>query len=149
MFGTVMDDRGRPADRRIMSLSQGFAPDIAARMRLADPWARVRLLPWIMGFFLIHISLWLLAFRVLRPGQLGGPVLGLALFFGTMLIGFALWIIPIGWLVMRRPEERQRKRAGLCAACCADLAGLPAHTDGCTVCPKCGAAWRMPTQSTP
>ncbi len=30
-----------------------------------------------------------------------------------------------------------------CASCGYDLSGLKAEEDGCTVCPECGAAWRL------
>lgn len=33
---------------------------------------------------------------------------------------------------------------GWCAACGYCLSGLVVETDGCTVCPECGAAWRLP-----
>jgi hypothetical protein len=32
---------------------------------------------------------------------------------------------------------------GLCYACGYDLADLHPEADGCTVCPECGAAWRL------
>jgi len=34
-----------------------------------------------------------------------------------------------------------------CAACGYDLRSTPVAQDGCTVCPECGAAWRLPTAS--
>jgi hypothetical protein len=36
-----------------------------------------------------------------------------------------------------------RLRGGRCGACGRDLAGVGAEADGCTVCPGCGAAWRL------
>ena len=33
------------------------------------------------------------------------------------------------------------------AACGHDLKGTPVAEDGCTVCPECGAAWRMPERA--
>jgi len=35
-------------------------------------------------------------------------------------------------------------RHGFCAACLRDLTGLAPNPDGCTICPECGAAWRLP-----
>ena len=35
-------------------------------------------------------------------------------------------------------------RAGLCAACAYRIDEVVPEQDGCTVCPECGAAWRMP-----
>jgi hypothetical protein len=37
-------------------------------------------------------------------------------------------------------------RAGVCPACTHSLHGLPVESDGCTVCPECGAAWRVTAQ---
>lgn len=34
---------------------------------------------------------------------------------------------------------------GLCAGCGYRIDGLPAEPDGCTVCPECGAAWKLPS----
>jgi hypothetical protein len=35
-------------------------------------------------------------------------------------------------------------RLRLCASCGYDLRGSKVEPDGCTVCPECGAAWRLP-----
>ncbi len=45
----------------------------------------------------------------------------------------------------RNPEHGQAAilRAGLCPACVYQIGDIPAESDGCTVCPECGAAWRM------
>lgn len=32
----------------------------------------------------------------------------------------------------------------LCGSCCYSIDSLPSEQDGCTVCPECGAAWRLP-----
>jgi hypothetical protein len=34
----------------------------------------------------------------------------------------------------------------VCASCGYDLRGLPAAPDGCTVCPECAGAWRLPPE---
>jgi ssDNA-binding Zn-finger/Zn-ribbon topoisomerase 1 len=34
-----------------------------------------------------------------------------------------------------------------CPKCVFNLARLPAEQDGCTVCPECGAAWKLPQQN--
>ena len=34
-----------------------------------------------------------------------------------------------------------------CASCGYSLAGLPPAPDGCTVCPECGSAWKLPEPS--
>jgi hypothetical protein len=39
--------------------------------------------------------------------------------------------------------ERVRALPPVCLACLYDLSGLPPEPDGCTVCPECGAAWKL------
>ncbi len=69
------------------------------------------------------------------------------LWMWVFIPGFFLSIIPSTLLVLH-PVWRWRaragaRRAGLCAACGYALAGLASDLDGCTVCPECGAAWRL------
>jgi hypothetical protein len=58
---------------------------------------------------------------------------------GLMIAG--LWN-PI-WIRKRR-DRIARELTGVreCLACTYSIEGLPEDTDGCTVCPECGAAWR-------
>ncbi len=57
------------------------------------------------------------------------------------------WLRP--WLLgIVRPGRAAQTRsrfvdALLCPACAHDLKGVPPRDDGCTVCPECGAAWRV------
>ncbi len=44
----------------------------------------------------------------------------------------------IEWLCARRLARVE------CGACTFSLDGLPTEPDGCTLCPECGAAWRVP-----
>ncbi|MEQ8844349.1 MAG: hypothetical protein RIB58_05790 [Phycisphaerales bacterium] len=46
-----------------------------------------------------------------------------------------------------RPWLKQYRSAqGRCQACDYDLTGLTPDPDGCTTCPECGAAWRLPPE---
>jgi len=38
---------------------------------------------------------------------------------------------------------RAMTRSGLCPSCAYNIQGVDPETDGCTVCPECGAAWRL------
>jgi Zn ribbon nucleic-acid-binding protein len=51
----------------------------------------------------------------------------------------------VGIVRPHRPAQtRQRFLAALlCPACAHDLKDIPARDDGVTVCPECGAAWRV------
>lgn len=68
---------------------------------------------------------------------------------------FFLFAAASGWwtyramLPTRRMEliRRAMLRYRRCPACAYRLSGLPLESDGCTVCPECGAAWRFPTSS--
>lgn len=40
--------------------------------------------------------------------------------------------------------EAKLKDNSMCPSCVHDLSGLTPDVDGCTVCPECGAAWKLP-----
>lgn len=42
--------------------------------------------------------------------------------------------------------RREVIRAHFCPSCSYRLRGVPPEPDGCTVCPECGAAWRLPDE---
>ncbi len=83
---------------------------------------------------------------------------------GKQVIMFAV-LVAIMWplfpllLRIQRWEERSRLRsgylaAGHCPSCDYDLSSQPKEPDGCSMCPECGAAWKMVSppadvQSTP
>ena len=69
-------------------------------------------------------------FWFLFPGITAGIVMGI---FNTIY----------GW---RSAEHAigAMTRAGLCPACAYRIDDCQPEADGCTVCPECGAAWRMP-----
>lgn len=65
-------------------------------------------------------------------------VLGAVLLFAS-LQAFAQWCMGLG----RAEEARDALLAArLCASCTYRLDATPPETDGCLVCPECGAAWR-------
>ncbi len=76
----------------------------------------------------------------------------LGLFGPLLLIGvFILVAIFVSALRVWMPAvARYWLSIGQCASCRYDLSGVAVAADGCTVCPECGAAWRlMPTISEP
>lgn len=101
------------------------------------------------------------------PMVIGGMLgaVGYALFtrwdgrIATVSVEAAMFIV-LGWLVvwlcvgtptMRGMHERIHRRLAhlrMCLCCGYELEGIPAESDGCTVCPECGAAWRL-TESSP
>ena len=56
--------------------------------------------------------------------------------------------VLIGVRVLARALDRLRRRLAtlppVCLTCKYQLSGLHPEPDGCTVCPECGAAWRLP-----
>jgi hypothetical protein len=65
------------------------------------------------------------------------------LFYG-MALGVvwwtARWMFPTGRLELIRRAMLVDHR---CPQCAYQLALLPLEPDGCTVCPECGAAWKL------
>jgi len=76
-------------------------------------------------------------------GALGiGSILGNILLYScTVLIGYGLsrfsCVPMLDWLAQQRLARIE------CGACTFSLAGLGPEPDGCTVCPECGAAWKL------
>ncbi len=83
------------------------------------------------------------------PAQSGRQVSALALVaIMAYLYGALLGGIVGFWPMYRRyviPHAiRRTLLSRLCPACEFSLRDLQSHADGCTVCPECGAAWRIP-----
>jgi hypothetical protein len=58
----------------------------------------------------------------------------------------AVAAMPVALIVvLRRKRERvsQLSKTQACLACGYSLKDLPSDPDGCTICPECGAAWRL------
>lgn len=95
---------------------------------------------------------WLIAFLILRKAYgISMPWLW-APFFVWMLIKLALYGI-LKARMRAGGSENALVRAMLkerhCPSCAYLLKGLPADpADGCTVCPECGGAWRLPGRET-
>lgn len=62
---------------------------------------------------------------------------------GAVKVTSGLHILSSRWWLGLRKGYACLPRHGFCAACFNDLSALPAEPDGCTVCPECGAAWKL------
>lgn len=69
--------------------------------------------------------------------------------FGVLLVFILIWTLR-AWRGLGNDPRRLidtligRNRCGSCGN---DLAGLDVGEDGCTLCPECGAAWKLDTRS--
>ena len=76
----------------------------------------------------------------------GPPVRSLVVAaYGLMIL--AALVVVIVKSVGPDPVVEEAKGRGVCASCRYSLAGCQAEPDGCTVCPECGAAWRLQGES--
>lgn len=114
------------------------------------------ILAWLSSNWLVFSGiLAALKFMVRAPWLL--EVLGIACRFAVptdrlFLVAFAfmtmvpvsmnIGIFVIAWRMVAWPAW-QRLTLGRCGACAHPIASLSSQTDGCTVCPECGAAWRL------
>jgi len=74
--------------------------------------------------------------------MLTGVALGTGFYFFTAVVvyfAFRLWC----WKWVTPEMARSTLRRGKCAACKYPVSNLPPGSDGCTVCPECGAAWKL------
>ena len=63
-----------------------------------------------------------------------------------ILVGCAgLWLWIRRGAILIPAKTKQLLRRGLCPCCAFELGTIQHEADGCTVCPECGAAWRLDT----
>ncbi len=118
-------------------------------------------------FLRLHWPTWLL--WVAFVAVLGAHDIVAAWFVGLVPLGRAGDAVLITWPLLyfaillslfscggilaagrdRRHLVRRRITARLCPACAYPIGGLSPQGDGLVVCPECGAAWRIPPETTP
>lgn len=143
MFGAAHDDRG--TRRRVLDVDQLDRFARGHSDRALGRWVRLGwgvfaetltvqyLLPIVFIATVVAADLTLVTSRN-RPGWTHYPVLA---------VGILVALLPAIW--WRGPRlGRAARRLGLCWSCGYDLRGMTPDPDGCTVCPECGAAWRLP-----
>lgn len=145
----IRDDRGRVCRLEKPTHELDRTRKRAAKMEIR--WCDWRVLVTLWGVPSAGLALWFVAMwtavqwaMVLSRGsRASAEWLLFIVFFGGLLV----WMPATGWLagVFLRPHRvKTRLRAGMCASCCYVMSGLPGAEDGCTVCPECGSAWKMP-----
>lgn len=140
----VIDDRGAPG--KVIAISRLRTDPRMADARFAAVYERaVRLT--MSGYRMgLQVAICLAAggvFAVLSRwlGMRSPP--GVTV-LATVAVSVALTIMLWRWSEMRSAPRLAviLVEAGLCPTCSYTLADLPLETDGCRVCPECGAAWR-------
>ncbi|MCH7546932.1 MAG: hypothetical protein IID30_11085 [Planctomycetes bacterium] len=162
---TIKDARGRKIDFLVgmdwssagMNLSKGdqrsldniFHEDIqreSAKWILTSPLGRQEIV-FILGGMIMFALASVCATYLTPSGPTWFKTVLQGLFFGAYLL---LWSILIfKWrcrsLSLDRPFPKAVLGFGHCPACLYDLQQLaPVESDGCTVCPECGGAWKLP-----
>ena len=145
--GSCHDDRGvRFRLRGRIRLPRGIPARVWIPIASADALSPVTLLLCIGAGLVATVAAIAYTFRgPLAPNR--DEWLGVIRIF---IAHYYPWMILLGALVaLRRPLVRFAAGACLrlrqCPSCGYRLADLPVQADGCTVCPECGAAWRVPS----
>jgi hypothetical protein len=101
-------------------------------------------------FSIIAGSIPFLVYLILRPLLIpaGSSLLwDIVIIFACSMCASPFLLFWVKWqcrsLNQDRPFPRTVLGFGRCPACMYSLAELPAESDGCTVCPECGGAWRL------
>ncbi len=138
----MWDDRGKKVDRNRMDVDaykvlekQGhFKPKIAAPMWLI----------YVNGLLIGVVA------ATLVPSESMGPASDEIVTFAVTVFQFGIPAAVIAFIVLapftRNGDKRfhgQCMAINRCTACLYDLSAAPTEDDGCTVCPECGAAWRL------
>lgn len=55
----------------------------------------------------------------------------------------AVMLLYWQWWVFIRCGGGRLRKAGVCLCCLYDMTKSPVEEDGCTICPECGAAWKV------
>jgi hypothetical protein len=157
--GHVVSPELRQRARQNVSASAG---------RRYNGWGRLLLMMVVtlVGNVCVLVPLWALYVRFLMPqfipslasGAALAPGRGPSLGWGIgMTVG---WMVTVGFTTTLASIPMARwywnpviveavVREGHCGACGYPLPTAAAEHDGCTVCPECGAAWRVPPTAPP
>lgn len=141
-FAPVRDSYGR-AQRPESPLTPSLTLDLRRTRNPFWLWvARITSIPFLLfGGQMLVLQVW----PIFREHGVGNALAAIA--FG---VGFT-WC---GWNLLTQFHGSPRKVGRVllahrrCVQCAYDLAGCKPDPDGCTVCPECGSAWRLPNATT-
>ncbi len=160
MTGPEREDRFRPGRRNqiidehrntvpmleVRDLADDAPPPLRKAVRNAN---RHRFAPVLRGIVCgtgVVVGLMLVERRFSGIGQFGAS--------NVVRFGIQVVLGPMMGAYLGAEQVRKNARRALaeclnravCASCGYSLASLARAEDGCTVCPECGAAWKLPEQ---
>ncbi len=144
---SIKDDRGRSVPFRMVTglrvsreipeqARREIDDQVKADFRADRRW-KIELAIGLTVFMGILVALLVIPGLGYRPGMFALPPLVVVVF---------LWS---GRRYVRDGYHRVFLAKEYCPSCGYRLLGAPPEGDGCTVCPECGAAWRLPCASAP
>lgn len=151
--GSILDHRGKSV-RLARFRNRDPLPNYWIVLSEAGLLSGLTLIGSLVIVALLPLLIWRLCFSVLEqitPSRFPLPesfllVLALA---SAIVIGLTGLFLPYAaiwfwsWRFGRRALARSMLKRGFCPACKYAIATVHPKTDGCTVCPECGAAWKL------
>jgi hypothetical protein len=151
----ITDHRGRVAPIcEPAALPDTVSPALRFAVKRANEHRIVHVLMTVVGAFVVAIACrWAFNAAGLRRRPLSpdppARVIVISVVLGSLLV---LITLVAGAFVARRRTTFAMAAcldAGRCPCCCYELTEVPPQADNTTLCPECGAAWRMRTDSDP
>jgi hypothetical protein len=127
--------------------------DRGKRVSILGPQRRIRIFRRVVSAIIVLLAIFILSgivgdfqtFTANLKDHEAGEIFLLKL-AGRFCCGFS---VPVLFVALTTPISERflrgiSKRSARCPACAFSLQAAHAGKDGCTVCPECGAAWRLP-----
>ncbi|GAB5496113.1 MAG: hypothetical protein Phyf2KO_11930 [Phycisphaerales bacterium] len=105
-----------------------------------SPWIKKMRPLYLASGVLIYISIWVTQ-QLTHSLGLRSWLDFLLMVAAACITGHLLSLIK--YVPLLEWHVQKRLGSGQCPSCQYDLIGLIAETDGCAVCPECGAAWKL------
>lgn len=143
LLGLVIDDRGRC--RRLRRTRENLRAALGQRPRGLIERARLRTYMHQLLFWGSPVLFFLLMWLLFMARAVIGLDENLAAFWIAVLLPavIALLVALRSFFMIPLDRRRAHARLAICHACYYDLNRLTPEADRCTVCPECGAAWRI------
>ncbi len=135
---SVSDDRGRSVEWRD---PRHHASELGVKERTYVS-GRVFGIPVWVAYVAVAVSC---LYQLILMMQLSGSAIIMRLGFSLVFAAAAWWLIlpHVRRRLWIRNWKRRFMELGRCPTCQYSIASLEPESDGCTVCPECGGAWRL------